>query len=92
MTAHDMVFDEWRKCLMHAREEGCAPAEAVQTLITRTREALVCDGASKYAADVVLFDLYTMIHWDCDQPTDRVFEAMLEFELAGFFEERGLPA
>lgn len=92
MTAYDLIFEEWRKCLIHAREQGFAPAEAVQKLITQTREMLVNDGASKYDADVVLFELYTAIHWDGDQPTDRVFEAMLEFELAEFFTERGLAA
>jgi hypothetical protein len=91
-TARDLVFSEWRKCLQHAREHGYVPAEAVQKLIVQTREMLVSAGASKQEADVVLFDLYTTIHWDGDQPTDRVFEAMLEFELAEFFKERGLPA
>jgi len=91
-TASDLVFSEWRKCLQHAREQGYVPAEAVQKLIEQTREMLVSVGTSKSDADVVLFDLYTSIHWDGDQPTDRVFEAMLEFELADFFKERGLPA
>jgi len=91
-TAEDLIFDLWRKCLMHAREVGEVPAGAVQELIRQSRETLTERGCAKWDADLVLFNLYTEIHWDWNQPTDRIFETLLDFELTEFFNERGIPA
>jgi hypothetical protein len=92
MTAENLIGELWRRCLTDAREAGNVPAGAVQKLIEDSREILTEYGCSKRNADVVLFDLYTMIHWDGDQPTDRVFETLLEIELTEFFSERGIRA
>lgn len=88
MTAENLIGNLWRRCLTDAREAGSVPAAAVQKLIGDSREILTEYGCPKQIADVVLFDIYTAIHWDGDQPTDRVFETLLEFELAEFFRER----
>jgi hypothetical protein len=90
MTAENLIGELWRKCLMDAREAGEVPAGAVQKLIEQSREILNHYGCSKQLADAVLFGIYTMIHWDWNQPTDRLFETLLEFELAEFFSERGI--
>jgi hypothetical protein len=90
MTAEQLIGKLWRRCLMDAREAGGVPAEAVQKLIGDSRDILTHYGCSKPDADSVLFGLFTMIHWDGDQPTDKVFETLLEFELTEFFNERGL--
>jgi hypothetical protein len=92
MTAENLIGELWRRCLMSAREAGDVPAEAVQKLIAQSRDILTLHGCTKQLADVVLFGIYTAIHWDGDQPTDRIFETLLEFELAEFFSERGIPA
>jgi hypothetical protein len=92
MTAENLIGELWRRCLMSAREAGDVPAEAVQKLIAQSRDILTLHGCSKQLADAVLFGIYTMVHWDWNQPTDRVFETLLEFELAEFFSERGIPA
>lgn len=92
MTAENLIGELWRKRLMDAREAGQVPAGAVQKLIEQSREILTHYGCSKQDADTVLFRIYTAIHWDGDQPTDRIFETLLEFELAEFFSERGIPA
>jgi hypothetical protein len=92
MTAENLIGELWRKCLMTAREAGDVPGEAVQKLIGQSREILTNYGCSKHLADAVLFGIYTMVHWDWNQPTDRIFETLLEFELAEFFSERGITA
>ena len=92
MTAENLIGELWRRCLMDAREAGVVPAEAVQRLIGESRDILNGYGCSKRMADAVLFGVYSAIHWDGDQPTDRIFEALLEFELAEFFSERGITA
>jgi hypothetical protein len=92
MTAENLIGKLWRKCLSDAREAGHVPAGAVQKLIEDSREILTHYGCTKPLADAVLFELYTMIHWDGDRPTDRIFEALLEIELSEFFAERGLTA
>ena len=92
MTAENLIGELWRRCLKSAREADEMPAEAVQGLIGQSREILTQYGATKQQADSVLFGVYTMIHWDWDRPTDRIFEALLEMELAEFFSERGLTA
>ncbi len=92
MTAEILIGKLWRMCLMSAREAGHAPAEGVQRLIKQTREILAHYGCTKQLADSLLFDL---VHGDSlgqDQPTDRIFEALLEIELSEFFAERGLTA
>jgi len=88
MTAEDLISKLWQRCLTDARKAENVPAGAVQKLIEDSREILTEYGCPKRIADVVLFDIYTGIHWDGDQPTDRVFETLLEFELAEFFRER----
>lgn len=90
-TGSDLIFDLWWKCMTTAREAGEVPAGAVEQLILRSREILTERGCAKRDADLVLFNIYTAIHWDGNQPTDRIFETLLEFELAEFFKERGLP-
>jgi hypothetical protein len=59
--------------------------DGVQQLIDSTRALIAEQGYSKRDSDYILFGIYTAVHWDWDQPTDRVFETMLEFELADFF-------
>lgn len=95
-TIETAVWSLWERCLLSARSAdlitGAAGVElaslpdAVRFLIGRTKAII----AEKTGEDpgYALFDVYTRIHWDWDQPTDRVFEAMLEFELEKFFKER----
>ena len=92
MTAENLITELWRKCLMSAREAGDVPAEKVQKLIADTRAILNRQGCSKEDVDRVLFNLYTEVVWDWKQPTDRIFETLLDFELTEFFSERGIPA
>lgn len=92
MTAENLIGELWRRCLTDARKAGNVPAGAVQKLIEDSREILAEYGCSKRDADEVLLGLYTTIHWDGDQPTDRVFETLLEIELTEFFSERGIRA
>lgn len=90
MTGEDLIWELWRKCLIASRKEGEVPAEAVQELIRQSREALRERGCTKHDADEVLYGIYENIHWDWDQPTDRIFETLLAFELTEYFKERGL--
>lgn len=90
MTGADLIWTMWRDCLIDARAAGGVPAEAVQSLITVTSQILARFGCAKRDADFVLYDFYTRIHWDWREPTDRVFETLLEFELQQFFSERGM--
>ena len=92
MTAELLITELWGRCLVHAREAGDVPAEKVQKLIADTRDILTQYGCSKENADRVLFHIYTEIHWDWPEPTSRIFESLLEFELTEFFTSRGIPA
>lgn len=88
VTIEDAIWTLWRNCLMTARAAGQVPAEAVQKLIRQSREIIVGQGYTKRDSDLILCGVYTAVHWDWPQPTDRVFETLLEFELAEFFRER----
>jgi len=88
MTAEELISAMWERCRKEARHFGSIPAEAVQDLIMDSRAVLDSYGCSKEDADGCLFLVYSDIHWDGNQPTDRVFETMLEFELADYFRER----
>ncbi|GEM_PF-4329621 len=92
MTGQQLILDLWRKSLITAREAGGVPATAVEELIWKSREALTSFGCSKHDADVVLFSVYTEIHWDWNQPTDRVFESMLDTELMDFYKRQGMDS
>jgi len=91
-TAAELVWDLFEKGLVVARVTNTAPAEAVEALIKSTRTVMSAAGYSKLDTDRVLFDVYTRVHWDFRDPTARVFETLLEFELADFFRQRGIPA
>lgn len=91
-TAAEMIWEWWEKALLVSREARTVPAEAVQSIIESTRMVLAAQRCSKENADLLFFDFYTRIHWDWNQPTDRVFETMLSFELEQFFKDRGLSA
>ena len=91
-TAPELLWTWWDKCIQASRMADCVHPEAVESLIESSRRILTAQGATKRDADSVLFGFYTRIRWDFDQPTDRVFESMLEIELTGFFAERGLQA
>lgn len=88
MTGEDLIFQLWRRCRVTAQEAGIVPAEAVQRLINQSREILTHCGCSRLDADSVLLDVYTVCHWDWPEPTARIFETLLEIELADFFAER----
>lgn len=88
MTGEDLIFELWRRCRATAEQAGSIPAEAVQKLIAQTREILTAYGSSREDADSVLFDIYTVAHWDWPEPTARIFETLLEIELADFFASR----
>lgn len=89
-TAANLIFDLWRKCMRTSREAGVAPAEAVQELIRKSREILTEKGCSERDTEGILFDLYSLIHWEGSYPTDKIFETLLDFELTEYFRERGL--
>jgi hypothetical protein len=91
-TAAQLLWEWWEKALTVSRTAGYVPAEAVQSLIESSRKILAAQRCTKWDSDSVLFDIYIAIHWDWNQPTDRVFETMLEFELADYFSHRGFPA
>lgn len=88
MTAEKLISGMWKKCRVTAQQAESVPAEAVQKLIEQTREILTSHGSSQYEADIVLYGLYLEAHWDWPEPTARVFESLLEIELARFFRER----
>ncbi len=92
MTGQQLIGELWRRSLRVAREAGDVPATAVQELIGQTRQVLTHYGCSKRDAAFLLYDLYTMVHWDWPEPTARIFETLLELELAEFFVERGMQA
>ena len=92
MTAELLITELWRKCLISAREAGDVPAEKVQKLIADTRAILSGQGCSKEDADRVLLHIYTEVVWDWKQPTDKIFETLLDFELVEFFTSRGISA
>ena len=87
-TIEDAIWTLWRDCLTTARAAGQVPAEAVQKLIRDSRGLIAEQGYAKRDGDLILFNVYTIVHWDWNQPTDRVFEALLEFELDEFFKDR----
>jgi len=70
-----------------ARRAGTASAESVQELIERTRTLLSEQGFSKRQMQIVFFEILTVVHWDWKRPSDRIFETLLDFELADFFDE-----
>jgi len=90
MTAEDLIGAMWRNSQKSARLAGTCPAWAVEMLIRDTREILTHYGCSKPQADEILFGIYTDVHWDGTQPTDRIFETLLDIELTDYFRERGL--
>jgi hypothetical protein len=89
-TIEDGIWALWLRCLTSAQEMGQAPANAVQRLIVASREIAEEMGYSKRDSDLILFGVYTNIHWDWKHPTARMFETLLEFELYEFFAERML--
>jgi hypothetical protein len=88
MTGEDVIFALWRRCRATAQKEGFCPGEAVESLIDSSKEILTVYGASEHDINLVLSDIYTVVHWDWPEPTARVFETLLEFELAPYFAER----
>ncbi len=87
-TVDDAIWDLWRRCLTTARSEGEIPAGAVELLIRQSREIIADAGYAKRDSDLLLFHVYTRVHWDWNHPTARLFETLLEFELQEFFNER----
>jgi hypothetical protein len=92
MTADDLISKLWQLCRKDACDASHVPAEAVQRLIEQSREILTEMGCSKCQADLVLYGVYTQAHWDWPEPTARIFETLLEIELADFFTYRGMTA
>lgn len=90
MTGAQLIGELWQRSRISAQSAEAVPAEAVQQLIRQSREILTHYGCSKWDADCVLYDLYTVAHWDWKEPTARIFETLLEFELTEFFSERGM--
>lgn len=90
-TIETAIWALWARCLLTARAVGVGyvTAAPVETLIRESRSVIAAEGYSQRDSDLILFDIYTRIHWDWQQPTDRLFETLLEFELEGFFKERG---
>jgi hypothetical protein len=88
MTGDELIGELWNRCRASAQEAGTVPAEAVQRLISHSREILGHYGCSKRDADLVFFGIYTVAHWDWPEPTARIFETLLEIELSEFFAER----
>lgn len=89
MTSADAIYRLWTRCRNTAQQEGHVPAEAVQLLISQSREILADLGCSRRDADSVLYGVYVVAHWDWQEPTARIFETLLEIELAEFFAEQG---
>jgi hypothetical protein len=88
MTGADLILRLWEDCRTTARIAGCGNAKAVQNLIAQSRELLRHYGCSDRDANVVLFTIYLMSHWDWPEPSARIFETLLEIELFDFFKER----
>ena len=87
MTIEDLICKLWQGCRRDACEAGHVPAEAVQRLIEQSRSILTEYGCSRHDSDLVLYGVYTQAHWDWPEPTARIFETLLEIELAEFFAE-----
>ena len=89
-NVQEALYALWRGCMTAAREHG-ANAEAVQQLITRSREFVAEHGGDPHEdADACLAMICTAIHHDWTQPSDRLFEVLLDFELTEYFRERGI--
>jgi hypothetical protein len=84
-----MIGDCWFAVMRAARNAGTVGPEIVEDLIAHSRKLLRDSGADASSTDLVLFEIYTAIHWDWDQPTDRIFETMLDFNLQPFFRTQG---
>ena len=86
MTAEILIGKLWRMCLMSAREAGHdARRSACNGLSSRHGRFWHITAARNSLPIPCCLMLYTAIHWDGDRPTDRIFEALLEMELAEFF-------
>jgi hypothetical protein len=81
------IWNLWEPRIFKARQADNAAAESVQELIAKSRRVIEQAGHTR-DSDLILYSLFIKIHWDCDRPTDRVFETMLGFELESFFKER----
>jgi hypothetical protein len=90
MTAEAFLWEIWRLCLLKARKDGSILADDVESFIANSRALLTAWPSSERDIDFLLFEIFNTIHWDWDQPTDRVFETLLEFELTEFFAKRSL--
>lgn len=84
----DLVAKLWFRCMVTARTAGEVRAEAIQELIEKSRELMTKAGCTKRDADITLALVQNAIHWGAAYPTDRLFEVMLDFDLAEFWKER----
>lgn len=89
-TATEMMTQLWRKCMTAARNVGSIEASVVQDLIGQSRDAIRKMGGDKRDADMILSLILAEVHNDWKEPTDLVFENVLDFELTEFFKERGV--
>jgi len=84
-TTGDFIFDLWYRCRTSAAALGFVTAPAVEKLIRDTREILTDSGYSEDQVTRTLFATYCAFQvWR--EPTDQVFESVLQAELAAFFE------
>jgi hypothetical protein len=100
LTTEKAIWSLFERCLYSARfcshTAGALGlnlpnlATIVEKLISDSRAIMKDFGCSQRDSDSILFTVYTNVHWDWNQPSDRVFETLLEFELAEFFKESGM--
>ena len=63
MTAENLIGELWRRCLMERPASREVPADADQKQF-RSPATSTHHGCTKQTADVVVFGIDTMIHWD----------------------------
>ena len=84
----DLIAKLWFECMTTARAAGQVPAEAVQELIEKCRKLMSNMGCTRRDEDGVFSLIQNAIHWEWHEPTDRVFETLLDFELTEHWKER----
>lgn len=89
-TLGDLVAKLFIDSMTAAREAGTVPAEAVQDLISQSRALVLKHGGTDRETNGIFCMVQSMIHWDWHQPTDRIFETLLDFELTQYWKDAGI--
>jgi hypothetical protein len=87
-ATEDHVRELWVLALLGARAQGGVGHNVIKDLLVQSKKILKGARFDHRATGAFLFGIYSEIHWDFPEPTDRLFEAALDRELEEFFSER----